>query len=125
MRRKRLSLPGRVFVYFISFLLAFSSASTYCIKAVEAAVATASVKGDEDLQSMLSVSTKLYGGLSDEGSLNKNLSDRDLKALEYARENGMLGAYTTSESLGSYTGSSDGSVWYGNVLYDMITAGSP
>ena len=114
MRTRRLSRPGRIAVYFLSFLMAFSSASTFTIQAVEAAVATAVVRGEADLQCMLSVGTIVDEDWMYDEPLQKLLTQRDIEASEYARENCMPGVYNTS---GELEGTAD-STWLSNVMYE-------
>ncbi|MCR5775497.1 MAG: hypothetical protein K6G42_10475, partial [Lachnospiraceae bacterium] len=123
MRARKLSRPGRILVYLMSFLMAFSSASTFCIQAVQAAVETVQVQGDAMLRGMLALSTAVSEEALQAEGVQEAISQRDMMALEYARENGILGTYTKSESLGS--DSEDGALWYGNVLYegDILRSG--
>ena len=115
MRARKLSRGGRIIVYFLSFLLAFSSTATFALQSVQAAVNTASVISDEDLGGILTVSSIVSKNWESDEDLKSLLTERDLEASLYARENNLLGTYTQSGSLGSV---SDDDEWLSNVMYE-------
>lgn len=115
MRAGKLSKPGRILVYLMSFLVAFSSISTFCLEAIYAATNTVNIRGEEELRSMLSVGSIIDDDWANDDSLKELLNERDLAATEYSKENNLLGAYTKSEVVGDYEGSRH---WLSNVMYE-------
>ena len=117
MRRRKITRGGRLSALFMAFLIAFSSASTYTVQTVEAAVSSADVRMEEELGGMLSVGTVVRDDWKYDGRLQELLTQRDLEAAEYARENNITGTYNTSGSLGSFGTSDTSAEWLSNVLY--------
>lgn len=117
MRRRKITRGGRLSALFMAFLIAFSSASTYTVQTVEAAVSSADVRMEEELGGMLSVGTVVRDDWKYDGRLQELLTRRDLEAAEYARENNITGTYNTSGSLGSFGTSDTSAEWLSNVLY--------
>ncbi|MCR5411336.1 MAG: hypothetical protein K6E90_10225, partial [Lachnospiraceae bacterium] len=113
MRARRLSKPGRILVYIMSFLLAFSSTSTFCIQAIYAAVQTVDIRGEETLKGMLNVGSIVESTWEQDPGLLSLLNERDLLAVDYTRNNNILGTYTKS---GELTGAPDN--WLSNVMYE-------
>lgn len=115
MRARKLNRPGRILVYFLSFLMAFSGASTFCIQAVQAATQTIGLKGEEPLHGMLSVGSVVDEGWEVDSGLKDLLTQRDLEATEFTKENEIFSTYTKSEEFGR---ADDLGVWLGNVMYE-------
>ena len=122
MRARKLSPAGRIIVWLLSFLMAFSSASTFTLQSVQAATESASVRSEEDLRGMLSVASVVSSDWESDSSLNSLLNRRDTSAAEYSRVNNLLGTWTRSGSLGK-TGSGE---WLSNVMYEgsILRSGS-
>lgn len=117
MRTRKITRGGRLSALFMAFLIAFSSASTYTVQTVEAAVSSADIHTEEELNGMLSVGTVVKDDWKYDSRLKELLTQRDLEAAEYARENNITGTYNTSGSLGSFGASDTSGEWLSNVLY--------
>ena len=116
MRGRRLKKAGRRAALFMAFMMAFSATSTYTVQTIEAAnAALGDMRSEEELKAMVSVGTVVREDWQKDARLKQLLTERDLKAAEYARENNLNGVYNTSGSIGSYGDSSN--EWLSNVLY--------
>ena len=114
MRARRLSPAGRFIVYLLSFLMVFSSVSTFTLQSVQAAVSNTSARVDEALPGMLSVASVVGNSWSADRGLRELLNERDTRASEYSRINGLLGTSTRSGSLGK----TDNGEWLSNAMYE-------
>lgn len=117
MKKRKITSFGRLSAIVMAFFIAFSGTSGCFLQSAEAAPSASVVRSEEELKGMLSVATLVGSDWKNDIRLRDWLTQRDLKASEYAEKNGLEGTYNTSGGLGNYSASGIPAEWLSNVLY--------